>query len=253
MKLKLLIFFLGLYSFTFSQSKVIKQLSDSAETYYTAGEYEKAINSYEQIVDKGYEAWQLYYNLGNAYYKSNKLTQAIVNYERAKLLNPQNEDIEYNLELVKNRHVTDKIDVLPELFIKSIGKDITSGLSSDTFAYISIGVFILVLIFVAIFFFSGKAGVKKISFALAIIGIIVSISTYSLSSSKKEMIETRKGAIVKTPSVTILSAPNENGTELFVIHEGLKVSINSQIDDWYEVKLSDGNMGWLKKTDVIVI
>jgi tetratricopeptide (TPR) repeat protein len=230
----------------------IKALSDSAEYYYTNQEYQKAIDKYNEILEKGYESGLLYFNLANAYYKINKINDAILNYERAKILLPGNKDIEFNLEMAK-RHITDKIPKVPEFFLRKWYKEFRGIFSSDVWAIISLSSFVLLLTFILIFFLTRSYLFKKTSFWLSIILLVISISSFTFSYQEKERITNRKYAIIFEPVVNIKASPNENATNLFVLHEGTKVEIRQSSKDWVEIKIDDGTVGWIKRDLLVVI
>lgn len=234
--------------FGFQPDSLVK----TGNNLYAKGKYYHAINVYEQIVDSGYEASELYFNLGNAYYKVNNITLAILNYERAKKLNPRDEDIKHNLTIA-NAYVVDKIDIIPEFFLKNWITNIVNMTSSDIWAIISISSFILFLLLFLIYLFSGRIGIKKLSFWLGILIFFISISSFYSSLRRKQFLTLRNSAIIITPTVTAKSSPAETGVDLFVIHEGARVKIVDSIDVWNEIKLSDGKRGWIRKTDLTEI
>ncbi len=219
---------------------------------YAKGQYQDAIDIYENIISLGYESPEIYLNTGNAYYKQNVIARAILNYEKALMLVPNDNDIKYNLELA-NRLVIDKIEVLPVFFITGWIKSIRNLFSSDFWAIVSLSAFIIALIFISIFLYSRNLSLKKISFWLGFFIILLSAISYIFSNQQKQKILSGNTAIVMNPSVTVKSSPDDSGTDLFVIHEGTKVSIDDQISEWKEIKLSDGSKGWLKAEDLEVI
>lgn len=229
-----------------------QQLIDSAANFYASAQYEKAITAYQQVIENGYESAELYYNLGNAYYKSNKIPWAITHYERALKLAPGDEDILFNLQLA-NTHVVDKIEVLPEFFLTSWWNRFIQLFSSNQWALISISTFVSGLVLLLIFSLSGRVVARKFSFWLAVLLILVSVFSFNFSRKQKWVALNEPKAIIMTPSVVVKSAPSETGTELFLIHEGLKVKVTDKLGDWREIKLSDGNKGWVKQEDLIVI
>ena len=222
---------------------------DSANQAYTNGDYGQAINQYEMILEHGYESAALYYNLGNAYYKQNIIDQAILNYERALLLKPHDEDIKYNLEMA-NRLIVDRIESLPEFFLDVWIRNCMNWFSSNHWAIISISTFVLALILISIYLYTRKYGVKKFSFWLGLIFILITIFSLIFSYQQKKKIIINDTAIVMSPSVTVKSSPDVSGTDLFVIHEGTKVWLQDEVGDWKEIKLSDGSKGWLRAEDI---
>ncbi len=225
---------------------------DSAAYYYSNGAYEKVIAQYEGILGEGYHSAEVYYNLGNAYYKSNKFVQAIINYERALKLSPNDGDIAFNLKLA-NTHVVDKLDVVPEFFLNSWRDKFNQMLDSNTWAYMSLIIFILSLVLLLLFFFSGRMLLRKITFWSAMVFLLAFLLSFNAARKNKWVAEKEPDAIVVTPSVTVKSAPNAVGTELFLIHEGLKIKVIDQLDDWRRIQLSNGNKGWLKASDLVII
>ena len=216
-----------------------------ANQYYSNNEFELAIKKYEQIISNGYEAPELYFNLGNAYYKMHNIGKAILNYEKAKLLDPKDEDIQFNLELA-NSLIVDKIDEIPVFPLKLWFNNLILIFSSNIWAILSIISFVIFLIALLIYLFAKTILLKKISFWIGALLLIVSISTCIFSYHNKKLLTKHEYAIVLSPSLTAKSTPDENGTDLFVIHEGLKVKVEDKLGEWCEIKLSDGNKGWVK-------
>jgi len=233
-------------------SQDIFELVDQANEYYINNEYELAIEKYQAVLDSDYESAQLHYNLGNAYFKSHKLTMALVCYERAYLLDPTDEEISHNLNMAR-KYVVDEIDVLPELQLKIWFKRFAGILSSDSWAHFSISAFILALLLLLFYLFSKRLMIRKITFWIAVFSLFISISCYTLAYQQKKLVYDHNFAIISSPSVTIKSSPDESGTELFQLHEGTKVVIIDQLGDWREIKLSDGNVGWLRLDNIIML
>src|SRR5690554_4043205 len=177
MKKKYFIFMLFLLSFVpvldlLAQDE-LQTLWEQANAYYTTEEFEKAASAYEQILQSGMTSAKLHYNLGNAYYKIGDINNAILNYERAKLLAPQDPDIDFNLQLA-NQYVTTQIEALPLPFFVRWNNRFTNLVSANTWAGISIATFILFLSMIALFIFGRTAGLKKLSFWLGICTIVIS-------------------------------------------------------------------------------
>jgi tetratricopeptide (TPR) repeat protein len=223
-----------------------------ANNYYTKAQYQDAINTYNSILELGYESPEIYYNLGNAYYKEKVIALAILNYEKAIQLAPNDEDIRYNLDLT-NRLVVDKIEVLPVFFVTGWIRNFKSIFTSDVWAIISLACFILILVFISVFLYSRRIGLKKLSLGFAFFIVIISIISFVFSYQQKQAILNGNTAIVIRSSITVKSSPDISGTDLFVVHEGTKVWIEDKISDWNEIKLSDGSIGWLKAEDIEVI
>lgn len=215
-----------------------------ANAYYTTEEYQKAISAYNQIIQSGKESAKIYFNLGNAYYKTGDINNAILNYERAKLLSPQDPDIEFNLRLA-NQFVVTEIEALPLPFFVRWRHQVINFYPADTWAGISIGAFLLFLGLLGMFIFSRSSGLKKLAFWFGMFFILLSGFTFSFAAKQKEKINHRKNAIVFCPRVIVKSAPATTSTDLFLLYEGVKVEISDSVNAWMEIKLSDGNIGWL--------
>ncbi len=228
------------------------QLWEKANAYYTTGEYQQAISNYEQILASGQSSARLYFNLGNAYYKTKNINKAILNYERAKILSPNDENIDFNLKLA-NQSVVTSIEPLPLPFFLRWRTSVINMHSSDKWAYISIFSFILFLVLTGLFIFSRIVMVRRISFISGIIVLILSGFTFSFSAQQKKKIDQRNQAIVFCPRVTVKSSPSKTGTDLFLIYEGLKVQITDSVSTWKEIKLVDGNEGWLPDSCIVKI
>jgi tetratricopeptide (TPR) repeat protein len=226
-----------------------KILFEQANNEYKKASYDSAIVIYQNILKSGSESAELYFNLGNAYYKKKDIANAILNYERAKLLSPNDEEINFNLQLSQTL-IVDKINMLPEFFIKRWWRNFSEMFSSDSWAWISIMLFIVTILTLALYLFSNRLVVKKLSFTCAVIFLLFSIISFSHSYRLKHINESKSSAIVMSASVTIKSSPDETGTELFVLHEGAKVWVVDEVGEWLRVKIADGNNGWLKREDV---
>lgn len=219
-------------------------LLQKANEHYTKDEIKKAIDVYNQILMTNMESPEVYFNLGNAYYKNKQYTLSILNYERAKLLDPDDEDIAFNLQ-VANQHVVDSIQELPGIFIVRWWNSLVNSQSTDTWAVMSIFSFIIFLSLLGLYFFARTTEVKRISFWAGCFLILFSVFSWSFAARQKSRLVNHPEAIVMQPTVTVKSSPSEKGTNLFVIHEGLKVKITDKLGDWVEIKLADGNKGWL--------
>ncbi|MCF6358587.1 MAG: tetratricopeptide repeat protein [Draconibacterium sp.] len=228
------------------------QLWEKANAYYTTEEYQQAVSIYEQIVDSGEESAKLYFNLGNAYYKTGDVNNAILFFERAKVLAPNDADIDFNLSIA-NQFVVTKIEELPQPFFARWRTSTIDKYPADTWSAISIGSFLLFLIFLGLFIFSRRSSIKRIAFWIGIITVVFSGFTFSFANQQKKDIKNRNHAIVFCPRVTVKSSPTQTGTDLFLIYEGLKIEITDSLNTWTEIKLADGNEGWLPDSCIVKI
>jgi tetratricopeptide (TPR) repeat protein len=234
-----------------AESKDLQDLLQTGNQYYLDGQYEMAVQSYQSIIDSGYASAELYYNLGNAYYKSHDITMALVNYERARILKPNDPEINHNLEIARE-FVVDRIEVLPEFFLRRAYVGFVKIFDADIWALVSVITFGLALGLFLAYFFLKQLFFRKLSFWIAVLFIVMAASTFLFALQQNNLVTKHHQAIILTPSVTIKSSPDEeSGTDLFLLHEGTKVTISDELGDWREVVLSDGNSGWLKESDLM--
>jgi len=224
----------------FAQAELLQKANDA----YTKQQYKQAIEDYNQILKTNLESPEVYFNLGNAYYKTGQYTLAILNYERAKLLAPDDEDITFNLQ-VANQKVVDSIQELPGLFVVRWWNSIINSQTTDTWAIFSIISFIAFLVMLGFYFFAKTSDVRRITFWTGCFLIAFTIFTWTFAAKQKNRMVNHAYAIVMQPTVTVKSSPDAGGTNLFVVHEGLKVRITDKLGDWVEIRLADGNKGWL--------
>lgn len=240
----------GLQHYAFAQGE--NEQMKNANEFYKAGEYKNAMETYESIVNSGLESAALYYNLGNAYYKMNQPTKAILNFERALLLDPKNENIRYNLSIA-NESIVDKTKMVPEPPFTKFQNLMLQRHNADGWGYRSLIGFLLSMILIGVFLFSESVGRKRLSFFVAVICLIFSAFTFKFAATQRAKIDDHNEAIIFEASVTVKGSPNENGTELFIVHEGLKVGITDKLGEWLEIRLSDGNKGWVPASVLVRI
>jgi uncharacterized protein YacL len=181
------------------------------------------------------------------------IAKAILNYEKALMLNPGNDDIRFNLELVQSKTV-DKVTPMSEVFLVTWMKSLTNTMSEQGWSKLAIASFILMLMGLILYFFSKKIAMKKIGFISALCFILICIVANVFASSQKNKAQSHSSAIIMEPSVTVKSTPNEGGTELFILHEGRKVMIkDNTMREWKEIQLEDGNAGWVPASVIEII
>ena len=237
------------FSATKSVDNVTKAQGDSA---YMRNDYASAIQIYESLLKKG-EAAEVYYNLGNSYYKADDIAKAILNYERALLLQPGNADIRANLEIARSKTI-DKVVSVPDIFFVAWVKSLTNCLSVDAWAKLGIVFFILLLISFSLFFSSKQIIWQKSGFIAGILFLVFTVLSNIFASEQKSELLDRNDAIVLSPSVTVRSTPSESGTGLFVLHEGHKIEIkDNSMREWKEIRLEDGKVGWIPASAIEVI
>lgn len=220
-----------------------------ANNYYAQGEYTPAILLYEELLGGGEHSEELYYNLGNAYFKNNNLGKAILNYHRALLLNPGNEDTQYNLALSTARTV-DKIEPAPEFFLKTWIKAFGGMMSSDAWAVVSLLALAATLVAVILWLVSNSLPLRKLGFYTAIIAVIIGAVAISYSHNAYSKQTASLDAIILNTAAPVKSAPATSSKDLFLLHEGTVVTILNTMGEWSEIRLEDGNKGWIQSTAI---
>jgi len=220
--------------------------------YYTASNYQGALDEWLEIYDTGYRSAELNYNIGNAYFKLNNVPGAILFFERARLLKPGDSNINYNLQIARTL-VVDKFEEIPELFFVKWYDFLALMLKTNTWAVISIVTFVIFLILLSVYIYSRGYRIKVIGFWTAMLLLLISISSLAFTVRNRNLVYNSREAVIFVPSVNGKSSPDSSGTDLFVLHEGSKVEIEDNVGEWYEIKLSDGNKGWVPSNSLTII
>jgi tetratricopeptide (TPR) repeat protein len=222
-----------------------------ADSSYVKENYQNAIKGYEELLKSG-ENSDLYYNLGNSYYRTNNYTRAIINYERALLLSPGDDDVKFNLDMARSRTI-DKITPASEMFFVTWYHSLVNMMSVDGWAYTAIFCFILAVLLVLLYLFNGRIRLRKVGFFGTVTMSVIFVLSNVFAYQQRSHLVHRDGAIIIAPIVTVKSTPASNGTDLFLIHEGTKVIItDDSMKGWKEIKIADGKEGWIE-TNVMEI
>jgi tetratricopeptide (TPR) repeat protein len=222
----------------------------AADSAYVKGEYKAAIEIYESLAANNGESADVYYNLGNAYYKSENIAKAVLNYERALLLNPDDEDIRFNLELARSKTV-DKVAPEYKFFLMEWLEGIINLLSISAWSVLAVVSFVVMLLTLLLFLFGKSVSTKKTGFIIALFSLFITIFANLSALHRYHYLTERNDAVIMEPSVTAKSTPSSSGTELFVIHEGRKVKISDDsMREWTEIELEDGNKGWIPSSSL---
>ncbi|MES2287161.1 MAG: tetratricopeptide repeat protein [Bacteroidota bacterium] len=248
-KLKLFLILLFAILYSFANASTNSLLLDSANNAYSKGDYSKASKLYENILSNGQEAPEVYFNLGNTYYKTNNIAFAILNYERALKLEPDNEDFNFNLKLA-NQKTEDKIDAAPQLFLNQWKNGLVDLMTEKGWSQLCILLICVSLILFAIYITMQKRGLKQVGFFGGTTLVILSIITFFIAQHKYSITKNNTEAIITSPSITVTGSPNEKGTKLFILHAGTKVNVTQEDVSWAEIKIANGNTGWIKISEL---
>jgi tetratricopeptide (TPR) repeat protein len=243
------LFFL-LYTGVYAQQP--KQLFQQANQAYQAQDFQQAIDLYQKILGQGYQGKEIYYNLGNAYFRLNNLGQAILNYEKALKLDPNDPDVRYNLELA-NLRVVDRLELPPRFFLFDWWDSLKTYFSLGQLTRLVAGLFILSILLVVFWLFTRRYRLRRwLLTGMIICSILFFFWTYILIK-QSETFRNHRQAVVLTPSITVMSAPDEASTDVFLLHEGVKIRLDEQRETWVKISLPDGKSGWIKTGDIGII
>ena len=249
---RLVKWFLPFYLFTFLPFQGLALTKVEADSAYVRGEYQQAINAYEALLKQGASA-EIYYNLGNAYYRTENITKAVLNYERALLFSPGDRDIRFNLQLAQSKTI-DKIIPESEMFFVTWYHALVNLMSVDGWARTALVLLALVIILSLAYLFSERIWLRKLGFFAGLFLLVLFVLSNIFAWQQKQNLVHRKGAIVMLPSVTVKSTPAKNGTDLFILHEGTKVTItDATMKGWREIRLADGKEGWIESNQLETI
>ena len=240
----IILFFLIINSINFVAAQAEESLA-KANQFYAKGEYSQAAEIYENILKTNETAPELYYNLGNSYFKQDEIARAILNYERALRLAPNNADARHNLAFAQQKLI-DNIADNGSFFLLRWLENVVNLLNSNTWFFGSFAFFLLALVLIFLFIFSGKHFLRKTSFYSAFLCLIISVIMLIFAGIQKKALLTRDAAIVMNGAVTVKSSPDKSGTDLFILHEGTKVFVLSTLNSWVEIRLTNGNVGWVE-------
>lgn len=224
----------------------------SVDSLYAAERYQEAAFGYEALLKQGISS-DLYYNLGNCYYRMDDMTRAVLNYERALLLSPGDRDVRLNLQMARSKTI-DKIVPESEMFFVTWYHSLVNLMSVDGWARMSVFSLVIVIILALAYLFSDRIWLRKVGF----FGGLLLLLTFALSNlfayQQKQVLVHRSGAIIIRSAVNVKSTPASNGTDLFILHEGTKVTItDATMKEWREIRVADGKEGWLPTKDLEVI
>ena len=224
-----------------------------ANNLYNDSKYEKSIEIYFEILDSGVHSSELYYNLGNSFYKLNDIPNSILFYEKSLKLNPTDKDVINNLKMVNNA-IIDDITKIPEPFFDNQLNKISNNLSYSNWGLISLIISFLFLLLFIFYFFSKEPIVKRTSFTLLFVFLVLIGITTKISLHAYEKNHLEKYAIIFSSKIEIKSEPNERSENLLILHMGTKVKIiDSFNDEWVKIKLVNGQEGWINNNEIKII
>lgn len=228
------------------------KLFEQATEAYNAGNYDQAVDYYNDILSSGEHSAAVYFNLGNSYYKLNKIAESIYFYEKALLLSPNDQETKTNLSYAQNMTI-DAIDTMPETSLSKLYKNITGKLTFDQWAYVAIGFILLFVLLYILFYYAVYSTRKRWMFIGSLLSLFLCIIAVVFAFIQRSDFDEYQPAILFAEESNVKSEPNDTSAAVFTIHAGTKVNVLDQLDDWKKIKLADGKIGWLPTTDLKLI
>ena len=219
---------------------------------YIEGNYDKAIEEYTAILNGGEYSMKLYYNLANAYFKAGAMGKAILYYNKALRIAPSQEDIRHNLALAEAQ-TKDRIAVIPEFFLNRWMRTMRNSMSCTAWSVLSLVWLGVMLAFGLLFLLASRIRWRKMGFYGALCAFLLFVATTSFAISSRNDMLSHDEAIVMGTAISVKSSPDRSATDLFVLHEGTKVKVLTEVDEWVEVVIADGKKGWTLKSNIETI
>ncbi len=238
-------------SFAITKTDALK-IYHEANIAYQKLDFETSIRKYEELLKNNQVSTEVYYNLGNSYFKAGNFAKAILNYERAKKLEPEDEDANFNLKIASLK-VVDKIETVPEIFYKRWINRLSTILPANTFSILLIIMVWLLFISAALYVAGHAVAVRKISFVSILLFLVLTIATGILASRSHQIASVDKQGIIMTSSVYIKSSPDDKGNDLFILHEGTKVEVLDELNNWRKIRIANGGIGWMRMDEMEII
>jgi len=235
----------------FTSNQVIDDLFQKSNDYYTNGDYQNAVNGYLDVLDSGFESAELYFNLGNSFYKLNNIPDSNFYYEKAKSISPNDDDILTNLIFAKNLRI-DKIEILPITQMQNFKLSILNLFSEKGWSIFLISLIWFMSLAFIFYIISKNSKFKRLYFTLSIVFIILSSLTLFINFEKKKLSEI-KYAIVYDKEIEVWSEPNNISELKYSFHEGTKVKQLDVIEDWVNIQLENGTLGWIQSSSLRVL
>ena len=220
---------------------------------YSAGDWNQAAADWTDVAATGLRSKELYFNLGNAYYKGGEIAKAILFYERALRLDPSDADIRYNLEFARNM-TQDRIDEVPEFILKTWIRKVNYLLPSNAWAWLSLLLLALGLVLGLLFLLGPSVRARRTGFFTGIAALLLALAAWGFARSQKAAAERHDTAIVMRPVTSVTSSPSgETAKSLFILHEGTKVKVLDTVSGFTDIELADGRRGWIASGDIEII
>jgi len=227
-------------------------LFNKANEAYNTRDYDKAIENYLKVLENGQHSSELYFNLGNAYYKLNLVAPSIYYYEKALLLKPDDSEIKNNLAYAQNMTL-DAIETMPETGIAKIYENVVGFLNFEQWGYTAIVlIFLFVILYIAFYYFTNTRQ-KRIAFVTSLVSLVIALVSLVFAFLKFADFQANQPAIVFANEVIVKSEPNERSQLLFTLHEGTKLNVLEELEGYKKIQIADGQTGWLSSESIKIL
>ncbi|MBQ3071638.1 MAG: tetratricopeptide repeat protein [Tidjanibacter sp.] len=235
-----------------AQPTSVETLWERGNTLYAAGDYNGALAVYDSIQKEGWASAKLFYNMGNAYFKGGQLGEAILHYHKAQKLAPADDDVAYNLAYA-NSFVKDKIEVVPEFFLKVWFSKVGNLMSSNAWAVCSLVALALTLIAGLVYVLGAKRSVRKGGFVVGIVCGVLTLVMVAFGGAERRDVLDCSEAVVVSSAAAVKSSPDRTSKDIFILHEGTTVKVLDTFGAWNEIRIADGNEGWIASSAIRVV
>ena len=227
----------------------IEGLLKTAEQNFRDGQYPMAVANYLSVVEKGEHSSEIYYNLGCAYFQQNQIGKAVLNFARAEALNPEDADVQYNMELALAK-TKDKIEPSDKFIIARWFESLARTQNSTGWAITALVMLIIAATAVVLWLITEKLSLRKIGFFTGLVAIIIFLIALISGNSAINRENSNAQAVIINNAVSVKSSPATGGKDIFILHEGTQLEVLQTLDDWSEIRLQDGNRGWLQTSAI---
>lgn len=229
-----------------------KALWERGNRLYSAGDWNGAVATYDSIVNQGWESAALYYNLAGACFKAGKKGEAILNYHRAERLAPSDGDIAYNLAYAES-FVKDKIEVVPEFILARWARSVGNLMGADAWGVVTLALLGVMLVAVLFYLLALRRGIRKWGFGVAVVAAVALVCSLGFGGGARRRLVSDSEAVVLSAAAVVKASPERTGKDLFILHEGTTVEVLDRYDEWSEIRLTDGNEGWIRTASIEII
>ncbi len=235
-----------------SEEVDVQTLWERGNHLYSAGDWNGAVATYDSIVNAGWESADLYYNLAGANFKAGKKGKAILNYYRAQRLAPGDDDIAYNLAYVQS-FVKDKIDSVPEFALNRWMGGVKRVMSADAWGVCALVCLGVMLTSIGFYLLAQRRKIRKSGFVVSLVSLAMTIFSLVFGAEARSALVNDSEAVVLSTAAVVKASPEKTGKDLFILHEGTKVDILDTFGEWSEIRIADGNEGWIRSTSIEII